>query len=436
MHRRVELDPAALPRVVRALVRARGASSIAWLDGDGSALGRFSYVGVGRTRALARWSDVASALDALAPLATQGEPDIVHGAPQCTLALAYDLAWSMPIGIRRAPRLDRDPSAAGAWLLVHDATLAIDHAAGEAWIVGQSDALDAAVVASDAPVDAVLTSIRAEPRQTHRAAIERALEDIARGDIYQVNLARRFTATLVGEPLALALAMREASPVPLGAYIEGPPGTNETVVLRTMERFLSFDARTRMLETRPIKGTRAREAGGDDAAAEALLADEKERAEHAMIVDLMRNDLGRIAAVGTVCVREAMRVEPYARLSHLVSIVEAKAREGLSLSAILEATFPPGSVTGAPKLAAIERIEAYERFARGFYTGAVGHVARDASFSLAVSIRTAQIRASAVTYFAGGGIVEASDPERELDETELKAQVLFDAAERMKRQRD
>ncbi len=407
--RRVELDGNALPGVVAALVRA--GRSVAWLDGDGSLpLGRFSYVGVGTMRVLGSWRQVQAALDAMTPVGD--EP-----WPRATIALGYDLAWSMSIGLRKPQLLPRTPEG---WLLEHDAMLVVDHEQHEAWTLGDFP------LTLEALPHATLDRIEAEPRAVHRDAIASVLEDIARGDVYQVNLARRFTAHLDGDSLALALAMREASPVPLGAYLRGPNGA---LVARTMERFLSFDARTRQLETRPIKGTRSRASGQDDAAARSLLADEKERAEHAMIVDLMRNDLGRLAVPGSVIVRELMRVEPYARLSHMVSIVEARAKDEHTLSSILEATFPPGSVTGAPKLAAIERIEAYERFARGFYTGAIGHVARDGSLSLAVSIRTAQIRDGEVTYFAGGGIVEASDPDREVDETELKAKVLYDAAE-------
>jgi len=124
---------------------------------------------------------------------------------------------------------------------------------------------------------------------------------------------------------------------------------------------------------------------------------------------------------------ELFRVEPYARLSHLVSIVEARARRGVGAREILVATFPPGSVTGAPKLAAIEHVERLERFARGFYTGAIGTISADGSLALSVAIRTAHVRGGALEYFAGGGIVEASDPEREVDETELKARVLEDA---------
>lgn len=449
-HRRLDLDPIALPRALAAL-RGAGLGQLAWLDGDGSeGLGRFSYVGVGRARALTDWREVRAWLDALRPAADPQEPDAVRTAPACTLALAYDLAWSMPIGLRRAPRLMRAPDAPGAWVLAHEATLALDHATGERWLVADDDAMldrvEAALAGAPhlaSPRDgerdraaASLGGIEAEPRAVHRRAIERVLEDIGAGDVYQVNLARRFTATLEGDPLALAMAMREASPVPLGVYLEGPPGSDAALVCRTMERFLALDASSRRLETRPIKGTRPRETGEDARASASLLADEKERAEHAMIVDLMRNDLGRVAEAGSVGVREAMRVEPYARLSHLVSVVEARMRADVSLAELLLATFPPGSVTGAPKLAAIEHIERLERFPRGFYTGAVGHVARDGSLALAVAIRTAHITGGEVVYFAGGGIVEASDPEREVDETELKARVLTDAAAILARRHD
>jgi anthranilate/para-aminobenzoate synthase component I len=423
MRRRVELDPRELPDVVACLAIERPHPCIAWLDGDGSEpLGRRSYVGLGTTRAIGDWAALARTIDEAPIDAIDGE------LPRASFALAYDLGWSMPIGLRRAPRLDHTGPA--AWWMEHAVTLVVDHATNETSVAGDAREIDRVLpLLHRAPRPrAKLGAIEASPRTDHRRAIERALEHIAEGDLYQVNLARRFTCTIDGSPLALALAMREASPVPLGAYLEGPPSGRATLISRSMERFLAFDARTRMLETRPIKGTRPRSDGDDEAARASLLADEKERAEHAMIVDLMRNDLGRVAEPGSVRVREAMRVEPYARLSHMVSIVEARARDTARRSEILEATFPPGSVTGAPKLAAIEEIEALEPHARGFYTGAIGQLARDGSFASSVAIRVAQLEGDRVRYFAGGGIVEASDPDRECDETELKARVLFDAA--------
>lgn len=146
-----------------------------------------------------------------------------------------------------------------------------------------------------------------------------------------------------------------------------------------------------------------------------------------MIVDLMRNDLGRIATIGTVEVEKPLLVEPFSGLYHLVSTVHCRTRDGVGLAEILEATFPPGSVTGAPKLRALEIIEELEQHPRGVYCGALGFIDRAGGLSLAVAIRTGVVRGGRVVYWAGGGIVEASDPARELAETELKARVFLDA---------
>jgi para-aminobenzoate synthetase component I len=263
----------------------------------------------------------------------------------------------------------------------------------------------------------------AEPAEPHLAAIGGALELIFAGDLYQVNLARRWTVPFEGDPLTLMLAMRRQSPVPLGFYLHA---RDHAVVSRTMESFLEWDGPGTVLRTRPIKGTAAR-AGHDADEARALQADAKERAEHSMIVDLMRNDFGRIAEVGSVKVADLMAVEPFAGLHHLVSTVACTPREGTTVRQILEATFPPGSVTGAPKVRAVERIEQLERSPRGVYCGALGHISRAGGVRLAVAIRTAVVRGGEACYHAGGGIVEASDPGRELAETELKARAFLDA---------
>jgi anthranilate/para-aminobenzoate synthase component I len=218
--------------------------------------------------------------------------------------------------------------------------------------------------------------------------------------------------------------LRAASPVPLGFYYDDGA---RVVLARTMERFLRWQRATRALLARPIKGTIARSGERDRAEAETLRGDAKERAEHAMIVDLMRNDLGRVAEIGSVRVPEVMTVEPYAGLSHLVSTVECRTRRDVSLRGVLEATFPPGSITGTPKLSAIEIIERLESEPRDAYSGAVGFVDRTGGLSLAVAIRTAIVEAGQLRYFAGGGIVEASHVASEIAETELKARVLFDA---------
>jgi anthranilate/para-aminobenzoate synthase component I len=291
----------------------------------------------------------------------------------------------------------------------------------------QSPQLTAAAHAHSSPRVGPITA--ADPTE-HARAIAAAKELIACGELYQVNLARKLSARFTGPPIALALAMRDESPVPLGMFFDDG---ERAVVARSMERFLRWKLPERKLHTRPIKGTRARAEGGDvnEAEQRALAADPKEHAEHAMIVDLMRNDLGRVAAIGSVEVVERFVVEPFARLHHLVSTVACITRPGLRASDILRATFPPGSVTGTPKLRAIEAIDTLEPVPRGIYTGAVGFIDRAGGLSLAVAIRTAVVENGVASYFAGGGIVEASDIAREIEETDLKARVFTDAIEKL-----
>jgi para-aminobenzoate synthetase component 1 len=264
----------------------------------------------------------------------------------------------------------------------------------------------------------------ATSRTAHERAIETALEHVRAGDIYQVNLARRWTGTLEGDAFGLFWTMRTASAVPLGFFFETG---HTTVAARTMETYLEIErGETTRVICRPIKGTIARR-GNDEGEAKELAADPKEHAEHVMIVDLIRNDLGRIAKLGTVRVEDLLTVEPYARLSHLVSTVVCEIEDSLSLRTIVQETFPPGSVTGTPKIRAMEIIDALEPFSRGLYCGTVGMIRRDGGALFAVAIRTATITNRVVEYFAGGGLVAASDPAKEVAETELKARVFFDA---------
>ncbi|MEZ4335236.1 MAG: anthranilate synthase component I family protein [Sandaracinaceae bacterium] len=374
-------------------------------------------------------------LDADPDLSLEGDPiDLPPDAiPRWVGFLSYDAAWSEPaaFGLRRAPRLTRDPRWPVVWMGRYVKLVAVDLARGEAWALGPDRAASEALarLLSEPPPRPSPASggaspqVWVEPSPIHRARVEHALEAIAAGDLYQVNLARAWRVPWTGSAVPLFGAMRAASPVPLGAYVELDAGA---VVCRTMERFLRWDRRARRLWTSPIKGTIARTGDDDAGEAERLTRDDKERAEHSMIVDLMRNDLSRVAEVGSVRVASALRVEPFAGLSHLVSTVHARTREGVTIRDVIAATFPPGSVTGTPKLAAMELIEREEAEARGVYTGAVGYVDRAGGLSLAVAIRAARVDEHA-TYFAGGGLVSASDPDREIAETELKAEVFLAA---------
>jgi anthranilate/para-aminobenzoate synthase component I len=416
--------------------------NLAWLDGDGAGeRGRYAFVGsdpveVRRHRLAdgalnALWAGVGAVEgDATAARSSDhalhgGPPS--HRVPAWAGYVAYDATWAG--STRTPPAHVRPADTTVAWLGRYDAWAAFDLQAGHAWLVGDDAEACArlrARIAGGNPVPPTahpLASPTVEPPEPHLAAIRHALERIFAGDVYQVNLARHWTVPLAGHALALMGAMRRRSPVPLGFYLDDG---ERTVVSRTMETFLEQDAVGGPIATRPIKGTTAR-TGGDAQEASALRADPKERAEHAMIVDLLRNDLGRIAMVGTVEVAELMAVEPFAGLHHLVSTVTCTPRPDVGLAEIFAATFPPGSVTGAPKARAVGIIEALEPSPRGVYCGAIGHVSRTGGVRFAVAIRTAIVEGGIATYHAGGGIVEASDPARELAETELKARVFLDA---------
>lgn len=413
---------------------------LAWLDGDGlSEQGRWSFVASDPVEVRSALFGDPLALDALpGPDPLDGsEAELcpeVEGLPPSSIPrwigyVAYDAA--LPAMLRGAPLSHARPRRPVVLWARYSALFAFDHATQRAFVCGD-DALACATFRArlaSAPkrVEARAGAVRADDPAGHLRAIEAALEHIARGDIYQVNLARRFTARFEGDPLALFLAMRAESPVPFGFFLRV---AGAAIVGRSMERFLSWNASGGALESRPIKGTIARSA--TETAAARLRADEKERAEHAMIVDLVRNDLGRVAAIGSVELDGLFRVEPYARLSHMVSTVRCRTKAGVGVRALLEATFPPGSVTGAPKIRAVQLIEALERSPRGVYCGATGYVDRGGGLSLAVAIRTAVIADANVEYHAGGGLVEASVPERELAETELKARVFVDALNRMR----
>ncbi len=257
-------------------------------------------------------------------------------------------------------------------------------------------------------------------------ALRRVKEYIAAGDVYQVNLAQMFQATCEGSPAGLFLRARRVSPVPFGAYLQAG---DFTVISASPERFLHVCPLTRRVHTRPIKGTRPRGKNTHDDLRHAyeLLHSPKDRAEHVMIVDLERNDLGRVAQVGTVRVAEWMTLEGFAQVYHLTSTVEAVLRPEVDVVTLLRATFPGGSITGAPKVRAMQIIEEVEAVAREVYTGSMGYFGFQGSVDLNIAIRTAVVRDGRLTFYAGGGIVADSDEEREYEETLVKAEGWFQA---------
>jgi para-aminobenzoate synthetase component I len=248
----------------------------------------------------------------------------------------------------------------------------------------------------------------------HMARVERIRDYLAAGDVYQVNLARRHVAriTAPGDALALYRALAEVAPAPYGALLEAD---GVTVISGSPERFLASSGDR--IETRPIKGTRPRTPGG----AEELAAADKDAAEHLMIVDLERNDLGRVAETGTVSVDELGYVVELPALYHKVSRVSAKPRAGLGYGELLRAMFPGGSITGAPKVRAMQLIDELEPARRGPYCGAFGYFGANGAFDLAIAIRIGVLVGHELRVHVGGGIVTDSDAAAELAETEVKA---------------
>jgi anthranilate/para-aminobenzoate synthase component I len=251
--------------------------------------------------------------------------------------------------------------------------------------------------------------------------VETLRERILAGRFYVANLCVPFEGVLRTNPGALAqAAFRRASP-PFGAFLD--LGELNLLCL-SMERLLM--RRGDRLRSEPIKGTVPRHGteARDRAEADRLASDPKERAEHTMIVDLVRNDLGRVAQPGSVSVPRLMAVEPFPTVQQMMSTVEAVARPGLGLADLLRSVLPGGSVTGAPKHAVCAHLAGTEAGPRGFYCGALGWIAPDGDLDLALPIRTAQIRGDRVTYWTGGGITHRSDPTREWAELLLKTRAL------------
>jgi para-aminobenzoate synthetase component I len=256
-------------------------------------------------------------------------------------------------------------------------------------------------------------------RAGYLEAVQRVREYIFAGDIFQANLSQRFEASLSESPWAFYTRLRSRNAAPFAAFFETP---EVDVISASPERFLRVD-RNGFVETRPIKGTRPRGVGPEHDAAlgQALAESAKDRAENLMIVDLMRNDLSRVCAPRTVRVSELFSLERYATVHHLVSTVVGQLEPGHDALHLLRAAFPGGSITGAPKLRAMEIIAELEPSRRGVYCGAIGYWSITGELDTAIAIRTAVVRDGRIYFSAGGGIVADSDPVQEYAETLDKA---------------
>jgi para-aminobenzoate synthetase len=347
--------------------------------------------------------------------------------------LGYEMKAECGGGVaHRAPAPD-------AAFVFADRLLAFDHVERHAYVLG----LDAA----DPWIDETSERLRSLPplarppwpghperfelrrsEARYREDVEACRRYLTAGDSYEICLTNQLTATTAADPLALYRALRRANPAPFSAFLRF---RDLAVLSSSPERFLAID-RDGWAEARPIKGTSRRgETPAEDARlAASLRADAKARAENVTIVDLMRNDLGRVCEVGTVSVPELMRVESYESVHQLVSSVRGRLRADLGAIDCARACFPPGSMTGAPKLRTMEILDELEGGARGVYSGAIGYFGLGGGCDLSVAIRAAVIGEGEVSIGAGGAIVVESDAERELEEMLLKARAVTSAFRR------
>ena len=366
----------------------------------------------------------------------------VVGAPPFLGGLVGYLGYGLRTALE--PRLavsdraaDRAPSPLPELrLALHDWVIAWDGRSGTAWLGGRAADGDVA------PFDARLADIRARManvprgilrpppvlapfrsslgRAAFEAGVEAVLDAIARGEIYQANLTRRLSTPFTGDPWPLHRALAAGDPALFGAYLD--LGDRRAIVSASPEAFLNVDANGHV-RSDPIKGTRrrGRTRALDRALATELLASAKDRAENVMIVDVLRNDLGRVCVPGTVAVPRLCRLERTDAVQHLVSTVVGRLEPGRDAFDLLAAAFPGGSITGAPKIRAMELLDGLEAVARGPYTGAAGWIGADGAMGTSILIRTFVADGRELSLHVGGGMTWRSDPAEEWDETVAKA---------------
>lgn len=364
-----------------------------------------------------------------------------HLAGAAIGALSYDLGRRYE---RIAPTAVSDSPSADASLGLYDRLVLHDYRTGESWIVstGLPESGDAASSRARERWRGAVDALERRPMvertahaahfvesnhtaDSYAAAVRRAQDFVTAGDVYQVNLTQRFTATLGAlSPAEIFLRLRERNPASFGAFLAEP---GRTIVSASPERFVRVSGRE--VEMWPIKGTRPRGATPveDEQLAAELLGSAKDRAENLMIVDLIRNDLGRVAEFGSVTVDELFGLRQLPTVHHLVSRVSAKLRPDARSCDVLRAAFPCGSITGAPKIRAMEVIEEIEGVRRGVSMGAIGYCGMDGRMDWSVAIRTMEIVDGVARFNVGGGVVADSVPETEYDESMWKARALLDA---------
>ncbi len=440
-------EPTAL---ARALAARFGAEGLVLLDGDGGPLGRRAVLGVDPLetvccRGLPGDPGATDPFEALRAMGERGGPWLGWLAYEAAAWLEPSVPW-------------RDPEMASLWAVHHDPLIHFDRADRLCWLEGRDpqrlEALAAVIAALPVPEpqpgSAVSATAAARPvphpspppipleawhwhtsPDTYADQVGALLERIAAGDLFQANLTACCETWLEAppDPLGLWERLSSACPAPFAGVAIGSGGAaGEALISASPERFLQLSPGG-LVETRPIKGTRPRstDAERDAAAAAELVCDPKDRAENVMIVDLLRNDLGRVCAPGSITVPQLVGLESYAQVHHLTSVVTGQLAPGLDLVDLLRACWPGGSISGAPKLRACTRLHGLEPVPRGPYCGSLFHWDAAGGFDSSILIRSVMASGRRLRVHAGGGIVADSDPAAEAEEMGWKIGPLLEA---------
>ncbi|MEE9292350.1 MAG: aminodeoxychorismate synthase component I [Acidobacteriota bacterium] len=405
------------------------------------------YFDDGRTREPER---IADPFLLLRTIVAANRVEKLPGIPFAGGAIGY-LGYGMRHYVESLPSGPPDPVGAhDLWFGIYDAAIVFDHAERRiALVAGGSDAGDRGLRSARAtarlldfrarleqardigdgppgraPAGRAGQAVARTPQAEYRRSIERALGYIASGDVYQVNLSHRIQCPFAGDPIDLFLDLARDNPAPFAAYLDTG---RIRVISASPERFLSLHGGR--ASSSPIKGTRPRGATPDQEGrlVEELLGSAKDRAENVMIADLVRNDLGRVCEPGSVHVEKLCALETFATVHHLVSTISGRPRVDRDRIDLMRALFPGGSMTGAPKVRAMEVIDELEREERGIYSGSIGYLSFDGGMDLNIVIRTILCAEGSAHLRVGGGIVADSDPEAEYRETLDKAHALLRA---------
>ena len=432
------LDPAPDPLAAFGAVRHLPCPLLLESAGPIGDFSRYSYLMAG-PREILRSPARPGSLEELRGLIADQAFAAVPGLPPFQGGLAGYLSYELGASLERVPPAGSDAVPGPDVLMgLYDWVVAWDRIRGSCWLIDHrgrpaaTQELTQSLVTGDLrPASRVPRPASDDPRppstftrRSYEHAVQRIRDYILAGDVFQVNLSQRFSLPSTSDCLDLYRRLRALSPAPFSACFDA--GDHQVLSI-SPELFLALD--DGRVETRPIKGTRPRGAtpAADADLAAALLASPKDRAENVMIVDLLRNDLSRVAQPGSVTVPGLCQLESHPTVHHLVSTVEAQLEPGHDAFDLLAATLPGGSITGAPKVRAMQIIRELEPVRRGVYCGAIGYISWQGDMRMSVAIRTLTRRGGTAHIPAGGGVVLDSDPASEYDETLDKARALLRA---------